>query len=121
MDFGNQLSKLRKRKNIKQTELAEMLNVRQYVISCWETGRSEPSLEQLSLLGDILNVSTDYLLGKEIIRCDNEEMFIRTIENMQRDIEEDYLNKIKELSNNLSNEKKEKLVSTVSSIIEFSK
>ena len=43
MSFNEQLTKLRKRNNITQIELANLMNVKQYVISSWETGRSEPN------------------------------------------------------------------------------
>ena len=39
-----------KRKNISQDELAGELNVKQYVISSWEIGRSEPNIEQIKFL-----------------------------------------------------------------------
>ena len=44
MSFNEQLTKLRKRNNITQIELANLMNVKQYVISSWETGRSEPNI-----------------------------------------------------------------------------
>ena len=54
MGFSEQLAKLRKRKKIKQTEFAKMLGVKQYVISSWEIGRSEPSIKQIVKICDIL-------------------------------------------------------------------
>ena len=50
MAFKDSLKKLRVRNNLSQTELAEKLNVKQYVISSWEIGRSEPSINQLIIL-----------------------------------------------------------------------
>ena len=44
MAFKDSLEKLRIRNNLSQIELADKLNVKQYVISSWENGRSEPSI-----------------------------------------------------------------------------
>ena len=52
MAFKDSLKKLRVRNNLSQTELAEKLNVKQYVISSWEIGRSEPSINQLISLSN---------------------------------------------------------------------
>ena len=60
MAFCNQLKKLRKRNNIKQVELANMLGVKQYVISGWETSRSEPSISQICKLAEIFEVLSSF-------------------------------------------------------------
>ena len=65
MTFGETLKRLRQRNNISQDELAKKLNVKQYVISSWEIGRSEPNIEQIKFLSTYFNVPTDYLLGKD--------------------------------------------------------
>ena len=67
MSFNEQLTKLRKRNNITQIELANLMNVKQYVISSWETGRSEPNISQIIKLSDIFKIPTDYLLDRPII------------------------------------------------------
>ena len=94
MGFPEQLTKLRKRCNMTQTDLAHKMDVKQYVISSWETGRSEPSLEQLNKLSDIFNISTDYLLDKAFIRANNDEEFNKVIENIKLDSEDDFINEV---------------------------
>ena len=64
MSFGSQLTKLRKRKNMTQIDLANLMDVKQYVVSSWEIGRSEPNISQIIKLSDIFCVPTDYLLDK---------------------------------------------------------
>ena len=49
MSFNEQLTKLRKRNNITQIELANLMNVKQYVISSWETGDYSRFFEPLIL------------------------------------------------------------------------
>ena len=74
MTFGETLKRLRQRNNISQDELAKKLNVKQYVISSWEIGRSEPNIEQIKFLSTYFKVPTDYLLGKNVIMVDDEKI-----------------------------------------------
>ena len=62
--FSERLKALRKEKDLKQSELAEAINVTQRKISYWETGQLEPDLENLWKLSDYFNVSVDFLIGK---------------------------------------------------------
>lgn len=48
-----------------QSELADKIEVKSHVISRWETGTNYPSIDNLLKLSELLNVSVDYLLGKE--------------------------------------------------------
>ena len=50
-------------KGLSQTELSAMLGVRQNTLSSWETERTEPDLASLRKMAEILEVSTDYLVG----------------------------------------------------------
>ncbi len=60
----NRFKELRKEKNIRQTELAKMLGVKQTAVSKWESGVAVPGAEKLSALADFYDVSVDYLLGR---------------------------------------------------------
>ena len=75
MAFKDSLKKLRIRNNLSQIELADKLNVKQYVISSWEIGRSEPSINQIIELANIFKIPTDYLLNKELIMVSSENEF----------------------------------------------
>ena len=63
--FANKLRELRNEKNISQFQLANIIHATQTQISKWENGAIEPSLTQLQQLANALEVSTDYLLGRE--------------------------------------------------------
>ncbi|MDE7083261.1 MAG: helix-turn-helix domain-containing protein [Clostridia bacterium] len=63
--FADRLKLLRIEKGLNQTELAEQLSVNQRSVSNWENSLREPSFEMLMKLAQILEVSTDYLLGLE--------------------------------------------------------
>lgn len=62
MDFGEKLFKLRKEKGISQEALAEQLNTTRQAISKWENGQGYPETEKLLMMGNIFEVSIDYLL-----------------------------------------------------------
>lgn len=64
----NRIAELRKEKHLHQIGLAVKINVSQYTISAYETGRQQPSADMLVTLADFFNVSVDYLLGRSNIR-----------------------------------------------------
>jgi transcriptional regulator with XRE-family HTH domain len=45
--LGKNIRYLRKKKNIKQEELANALNVPRTTLSCWETGVRTPKIEKI--------------------------------------------------------------------------
>lgn len=68
--IGKRLAEIRKAKKFKQTELAEMLNVSQQVISNIERGVTAPDIEQLKKFADIYNISLDQLVGRDFFGDD---------------------------------------------------
>lgn len=62
MNFGEKLFKLRKEKGLSQEALAEKVNTSRQAISKWENGQGFPETEKLMMLGNIFEVSVDYLL-----------------------------------------------------------
>lgn len=63
--FGDNIKRLRKNKGLKQQEIAELLGVKRNTYSDWENGKTEPSFENLVKLADLLDVSLDWLFGRE--------------------------------------------------------
>ena len=80
--IGKRLAEIRKSKKYKQTELAEMLNVSQQVISNIERGVTAPDIEQLKKFADIYNISLDQLVGREFFADDVERKIISYIKQM---------------------------------------
>ena len=119
MSFNEQLTKLRKRNNITQTELANLMNVKQYVISSWETGRSEPNISQIIKLSDIFKISTDYLLDRHIIITNSENEFNKVIENINKDIKDDFTKDLIKIFEDIPNNKREKIINIVKEIKEL--
>ncbi|MFS9215384.1 helix-turn-helix domain-containing protein [Streptococcus infantis] len=60
------LKELRKEKKLTQTELATKLNISQKSYSNWESGKAEPTLDNIIKLANILDTTTDELLGRKV-------------------------------------------------------
>ncbi len=58
------LKEIRKEKEMTQRELADKVGVSVQTISGYETGYSQPPLEILIKIADILEASLDYLTGR---------------------------------------------------------
>ena len=64
--FGQRFTRLRKQRNITQEELGERIGVSGQAVSKWENDASMPDISLLVQLSEILGVSLDELLGKEV-------------------------------------------------------
>ncbi|MCL2861112.1 MAG: helix-turn-helix domain-containing protein [Firmicutes bacterium] len=62
--FRKRLRELRFERDLKQTDIAKVMNVVFGTISNWERGLSSPNIEELKRLADFFDVSADYLLGR---------------------------------------------------------
>lgn len=63
--IGIKLKKARKKANLSQEKVAEILNVARSNISKYENGKLEPNIQTIRQFCKIYNVSADYLLGIE--------------------------------------------------------
>lgn len=63
MKLAEKLVYLRKEKGLSQMKLAEMMDISRQAISRWETGAAVPSAENLKYLGNLYDVSLDYLFN----------------------------------------------------------
>lgn len=74
----NRIKQVRKAKGYSQQSLAKELNVNQTAVSQWERGITTPSNALLKKLSQLLEVSTDYLLGlsndKNVYSWDDQEI-----------------------------------------------
>lgn len=64
MDFGKRLASRRQEQGLTQHELAERIGISRGALSLYELGKRNPDFETLEKIAQILNVSTDYLLGR---------------------------------------------------------
>lgn len=65
-NIGENISRLRKEKNVTQETLANHVGVSTQAVSKWENG-GVPDIELLPSIADFFNVSIDNLFGREII------------------------------------------------------
>lgn len=63
--FSKRLRTEREKLGLKQKEMAEKLNMPSNTYNGYETGKRIPALDVASNIADALNVTTDYLLGRE--------------------------------------------------------
>ncbi|MCD8150168.1 MAG: helix-turn-helix domain-containing protein [Clostridiales bacterium] len=61
--FGSRLKQLRLKNNLKQQQLATLLDVNKRAISAYENDDRQPCFDILIRIAEIFHVSTDYLLG----------------------------------------------------------
>lgn len=62
MSFSEKLLQLRKEKGYSQEVLAEKLSTTRQAVSKWENGQGFPETEKLLMIGNLFEVSIDYLL-----------------------------------------------------------
>lgn len=61
--IGRNIHKFRKKKGLTQSELAEILGVKNTTISNWETGDNNPPADLLGIICEALGISATELLG----------------------------------------------------------
>ena len=62
-EFSERIKILREEKGISQAELAKRLGVNRSIVSAYENQTRLPSIQMLSKLSYLFNVSIEYLLG----------------------------------------------------------
>lgn len=62
--FASRLKQLRLNKNLRQEQVANLIEVNKSAISTYENNTRQPSFEILVRLATLYRVSTDYLLGR---------------------------------------------------------
>ena len=62
--FAERLTQLREDQDIKQEQLAKILNVSKSCISQYEGGKNMPGYDTMLRISQYFGVSIDYLLGK---------------------------------------------------------
>lgn len=71
-DFAKNLRRYRKRKNYSQEKLAKELHYGYTAIANYESGRNEPSIDDLIRLAKALNVTVDELIGMKFTSKEEE-------------------------------------------------
>ena len=66
--MGGRIKQFRKKNNLTQSALANLMRTTQDTISLWELGKSYPDAESIVRMAKLFRTSSDYLLGL----CDSE-------------------------------------------------
>ena len=75
--FSEKLKAARKQRGLSQAALGKLLDVQAKTISNWENGKSEPNLETINKLCEILNIPLYSLISKDVdYQLNYEEAFI---------------------------------------------
>lgn len=64
--FGKNLREARMKRGFTQQKLADSVGLALRSYQCYEQGTREPSLDMLVNLADVLEVPTDWLLGRNL-------------------------------------------------------
>lgn len=62
IEFGKHLRELRKKNGYTQQQMADMLNINRSTYTYYETGKSQPSFQNLKMLCEILKVDYNTIL-----------------------------------------------------------
>ncbi|PEO55590.1 transcriptional regulator [Bacillus toyonensis] len=68
--LGKKIAELRKNQKLSQYDLAERLGFSRGKLANYEQGQREPDYDTLKKIADYFEVSTDYLLGRDIIKTE---------------------------------------------------
>ena len=77
MEFSKKLKEIRRNKNLTQEELARIINVSRSLVARWEYGDVYPSVNNLELLAEKLNVNIDELIETAVdlyVREENKQI-----------------------------------------------
>ena len=86
MIIGNRIKEARKKKGFSQQQLGDMLGVSKVSVCGYETGTRIPTLENFLQLIEILDLTPDYILGREIdVIAEDSEPY--TVKLSKQDIE----------------------------------
>lgn len=70
MTFGNRLKQARENKGYNQKQFAERLGVTPTRLNYWEKDKREPDVAIIKQIAQILEVSSDWLIGNNLINVD---------------------------------------------------
>lgn len=72
--IGSRINAALALRNVKQKELAKEIGVKDNVVSYWCNGSRIPNTEQIIQISNVLDVSTDYLLGKTKVKTSDKDI-----------------------------------------------
>lgn len=87
MIIGDKIKRARKAKGMSQEELGDILGVSKVSICGYEMGTRTPTMEKFIKLVDILDLSTDVILGRDLnVICEETEPYTVRIAKVDLEI-----------------------------------
>ena len=65
ISLGKRIKAARITVGLTQEQIAEAIGVTRGTVAKYELGDAEPKLQKLSVIADVLHVTTDYLIGRD--------------------------------------------------------
>ena len=87
MSIGERITQLRKRHNISQQQLAQMMDVSRQAVSKWENDLSSPDTIHLIRLADALGTDVEYLATGKASEPEVKEKVVTVIQQVDRIVE----------------------------------
>lgn len=113
--FRIRLKELREQFKLSQAALADKIGVSQSAVGMWESGRNMPESTKLEALANLFQVSTDFLLGRDVIDEPQKE---KPVENDGLDMDEA---KLLALFRQLNTEGRERLLENADDMVQSGK
>jgi len=63
--LGDKIKLERTKQGLSQDDLADRLSIHRSIVSRWETGKAEPTEDQLAKLADIFHIPLEELTGQK--------------------------------------------------------
>ena len=107
MAYAYRLRELRKQNNLSQSEVAEKLGITASAYGFYEQGKTIPNAEALSILADLYDVSTDYLLGRALFpNSENEDPEIKILARKAKSLTPEQLKAVQAVIDSYERNKK---------------
>ena len=62
--IGSRIKKTRIKQNITIRELCKLTEIEEVLLSTYESGSIDPSVREIAMISRVLNVTSDYILGR---------------------------------------------------------
>lgn len=62
--IGSRIQKIRIKKNLTIRELCKLTEIDEVLLTTYESGTIDPSVREIAIISRVLNVTSDYILGR---------------------------------------------------------
>ena len=70
-NIGSRIREARKKVELTQAQVSKLVGVSPHAVWCWEAGKMKPSHEHLLELAYRCEVSTDWILGRDVVEAES--------------------------------------------------